>query len=83
MQPRAPEVLTATRIKRAGPQDRSPGARPYDVADAVVVPVSVSRQLSSSSMRKPRIGDGAWPIGDGPCGRTGAIGWVIAGDICC
>ncbi len=29
------------------------------------------------------MGEGACPIGDGPCGRTGAIGWVIAGDICC
>ncbi len=41
------------------------------------------RQLSSSSIRKPRIGDGACCIGCGACGRTGAIGWVIAGDICC
>jgi hypothetical protein len=42
-----------------------------------------ARQLSSSSIRKPRIGDGACCIGCGACGRTGAIGWVIAGDICC
>ncbi len=41
------------------------------------------RQLSSSSIRKPRIGAGACCIGCGACGRTGAIGWVIAGDICC
>ena len=40
-------------------------------------------QLSSSSIRKPRIGDGACCIGCWPCGRTGAIGCVMAGDICC
>ena len=40
-------------------------------------------QLSSSSIRKPRIGVGACCIGCGACGRTGAIGCVIAGDICC
>lgn len=40
-------------------------------------------QLSSSSIRKPRIGEGACCGCGPPCGRTGAIGCVIAGDICC
>lgn len=44
-----------------------------------------AHQLSSSSMRNPRIIDGLLPIGggDGACGQTGAIGWLMVGDICC
>ena len=65
--------------KRAGPR-KNPGPRPERRRR---LRRTRGRQLSSSSMRKPRIGEGACCIGDGPCGRTGAIGWVIAGDICC
>lgn len=70
----------STRVKRAGPRIDIRGPA-LNAADAQGV--LEAGQLSSSSIRNPRIGEGAWPIGDGPCGRTGAIGWVMAGDICC
>ncbi len=64
---------------------RAPGACSWGPALVIAERSALRgpRQLSSSSMRKPRIGLGACCIGCGLCGRTGAIGWVIAGDICC
>ncbi|CAM5730907.1 hypothetical protein SFUMM280S_11004 [Streptomyces fumanus] len=67
--------------QQGGPRVENPGPALNGADDQAVLQPARRRQLSSSSIRNPRIGDGACPMGEGPCGRTGAIGCVIAGDI--